>query len=504
MTWRYGVILAFALGVTALVAAGTASAGRVAVVVVARFAPAEYAGAGALGEFVPGAGPRVSLASALDALETGKVRSSRLGGRPRGKRLIRVSTRPGAITIYVSLPPPGSHPNDTRYPVAIVGGGYRGILTSSSTRIRGLVSIADVAPSAVALAQGNRPRIRSSPDGDAPRTLAALERRLHRVRDVRWPASLLMIGVAMLWGLLSLATRWEVAGRACFLTAPTALVASLVLSGAGVTRPWVVDVVLGAATLLVAPGLAALLHRSPAIAAALVAVLAAYLVVLAAWPEVNAISAYGPHPDEGGRFYGVSNRVEMLLLLPALLPAGLLGLAAAAPLAALALATVGLSATGADGGGLVVVAAGFLALLPRLRGRKLRARTIAFAAAGALGLALAIVGIDAALGGSSHVTHAVGGGPASLWHDFTRRVHLSFASATSSWHQGIFFFVGLAVIGLFAARKPRSAVRDALFVALAVSLLVNDAPLDTIGNGALVTTSLWTWERLRPEGATVD
>jgi hypothetical protein len=500
VTWRYAVIVASALAVTAPGTASAAPPTKVAVVVVKRIG---FTGYTALGEFVPGAGPRVSRASALAALERGEVRSSLLGGKPKGKRLIRVSKRPAAITIYVALPPAGTHPNDTRYPIAIVGGGYRGILTSSSTRIRGLVSIADIAPTVLALEQGKKPRIRSSPDADAPGTVASLEQRIHRVRDVRWPASLLMIGVAILWGLISLGTRSEFFGRACFLTPPTALMASLVLSGAGVTKPWVVDVLLGVATLAVAPALAAVIRRPGTIAVALIAVLVACLVVLAAWPEVNAISAYGPHPDEGGRFYGVSNRVEMVLLLPALLPAGLLGLAAAGPLAVLALATVGLSSTGADGGGLVVFAAGFLALAPRLAGRKLTAPKVALAAAGALALAIAIVAIDAAFGGSSHVTHAVGGGPTRLWHDFTRRLHLSWASATSSWHQGIFFFVGLAVIGLFAARPPRTAVRDALFVALAVSLLVNDAPLDTIGYGALVTTSLWAWERLRPAGATL-
>ena len=52
---------------------------------------------------------------------------------------------------------PGRHHNVTRYPVAIVGGGFRGILDSPSTRLPGLVSIADVAPTAVALEQGTKP-----------------------------------------------------------------------------------------------------------------------------------------------------------------------------------------------------------------------------------------------------------------------------------------------------------------------------------------------------------
>src|SRR5207237_2470489 len=106
--------------------------------------------------------------------------------------LIRLAARPAAITVYVALPPPGSHPNTRRYPIAIVGGGYRGILTSRSTRIRGLVSIADVAPSAVALARGARPTIRSDPDADAPASLARLDTTISRRRDVHLGSTLII------------------------------------------------------------------------------------------------------------------------------------------------------------------------------------------------------------------------------------------------------------------------------------------------------------------------
>ena len=71
--------------------------------------------------------------------------------------LIEIAARARPLTIYVALPPPGRHHNVTRYPVAVVGGGYRGILDSPSTRLPGLVSIADIAPTAVALEQGTKP-----------------------------------------------------------------------------------------------------------------------------------------------------------------------------------------------------------------------------------------------------------------------------------------------------------------------------------------------------------
>ena len=51
--------------------------------------------------------------------------------------------------------------------------------------------------------------------------------------------------------------------------------------------------------------------------------------MLAAWPEVNALAAIGPHPDGGGRFYGVTNEVETLLLAPSLAAAAAAGVAGA-------------------------------------------------------------------------------------------------------------------------------------------------------------------------------
>ena len=49
------------------------------------------------------------------------------------------------VTIYVSLPPPGRTPNQHRYPVAVVGCAFHGVLTSTATHLRGLISVADIA-----------------------------------------------------------------------------------------------------------------------------------------------------------------------------------------------------------------------------------------------------------------------------------------------------------------------------------------------------------------------
>ena len=113
------------------------------------FAPAAYAGRGAVGFIVPGVGTTVTRASALASLERGEVVQALLGGTPHGKVLVRPSPRDGSLlTFYVALPPQGRTPNTTRYPIAVVGCGLHGLLTSTATRIPGLVSIADVAHAA--------------------------------------------------------------------------------------------------------------------------------------------------------------------------------------------------------------------------------------------------------------------------------------------------------------------------------------------------------------------
>ena len=89
---------------------------------------------------------------------------------------------------------PGSHHNVVRYPVAIVGPGYHGLLTSASTRIDGLVSLADIAPTAAAIAAGKAPPIRPAPDADAAATLARLDARLARAHDARTGATLVLVG----------------------------------------------------------------------------------------------------------------------------------------------------------------------------------------------------------------------------------------------------------------------------------------------------------------------
>ncbi len=399
-------------------------------------------GAGAVGLYVPGAGGKVSRATAIAALRRGAVPSAL--GTPHGKILVDLAFLPAAATpllepaVYVSLPPPGEYPNTKRYDVMIVGAGYRGILTSDSTRIRGLVSIADIAPTAIALQQGRKPAIRAEQDRDAAADLRDLDTRLARVHHDR---------------------GWV------FVTVVLTIIALTLLA-----------------------------PRAGAVPAVVATFLAALTIVLAVDPELNSLAVLGARPDGGGRFYGVGNQVETLLLAPVLVAAAIGGLRWLVPLAGLSLLAIGWSKTGADGGGVLVFATALGVLALRLRGLAVTPRRLALVAAIVLVVALVFVGLDAALGGSSHVTRAVGSGPDSLVGSLGHRLHLSWAALTDRWFHGVIFLTFLAAVVLMGTVGPRRATVDALLAGLAVSLLVNDTPVDVIGLGALGCWALVRWE----------
>ena len=474
--------------------AAPAHAARVAVLVVDPFDPAAYAGRGAVGLFVPGSGENVSRRAALASLVRGQVEPSTLGGVPGGKPVISLASRPGPITIYVALPPAGTHANTRRYPIAIVGGGYDGILVSRSTRIRGLVSIGDIAPSARALSQGRRPVIRPRADKRAVAHLARLDLRLTRNHDVRLWATLILVGSVLGGALLAVGLRSRYVARAGLLAAPGVLAASLVLSALAVSRPHLVVPLLAGLTI----GGSLLVAAPPRLLPyALIALVAAYLVVFSAWPTVNSLAAIGARPDGGGRFYGAGNLVETVLLTVSLEAAALLGRRAVPAVLVLALVTVGWSKAGADGGGIVVLLAAFAVLAVRIYDVRLTVRRVVAAVGAGCVLIAAIVGLDAATGGSSHVTRAIGKGPVSLAGELGHRIHISAASIGSNWHAATVFGVSIAALAVLGTRPPRFAAGEALLAGIAISLLVNDSPVDVASAGALSYSVLWAYERVR-------
>jgi hypothetical protein len=417
---------------------------------------------GAVGLLVPDAGPETSAARARAALERGAVRNSILGGLPEGESLLDVETAgavPAGPAIVLGLPSGGEQPNDRRYPIAVLGDGYRGVLTSDSTRIPGLVSIVDVAPTAL----GQDGALGSSADDDPLGTLNELDERIDANRDAKTVVLLLSLAL-----IVAVATFFPPGVLPAFAAV---LLANLVLGAVGSTEVWV-DAL--AVVLAVAASLLLARAAPPVHGMLMTGVLGAYLVAMAVDERWVALSPLGP--TQNARFYGLSNLLATLLLVPALAGAVLLGRRfgtwAFAAVAALSLVTVGGSSFGADGGGAVVLLVAFLVLAVLEHGFDRRLAVVAAAIAVVLAVALAV-------GGSSHVTDALEDGPVGLVEDLGRRVQLSVERATAGWGVALLVFGGIAALALLARRERRPLLLS-LLAALAVSLVVNDSPNDVV------------------------
>lgn len=452
----------------AAVPVAPATAAELRVVVVPGLEPADLRALserGAVGLLVPDAGPETSGRRALAALERGEVRNSLLGDDPSGERLLEVEFAQGpprGRAIVVGLPAAGTQPNDRRYPIAVLGPGYRGLLTSPSTRIPGLVSVVDVAPTAL----DREGRLGSQPAEDPLADLIRLDDRIRANREAK--AAVLLVSLALLVALATFLPAAVLPGFAALLFA------NLALGIAGATEIWVDVLTIG---IFVAAALAFARLPLTAHGVLLAGVLVAYLLAMAVDDRWAALSPLGP--TQNARFYGLSNLLATLLLVPALAGATILGrrfgLWAFGAVAAVALVMVGGSQFGADGGGVLVLLTGFGVLLAAFRGLTRQAAIAAAAAAGVLVLALV-------LGGESHVTDAVRDGPVGLAEDFWRRLELSWRRATSGWAVGLLIGGGIVALALLA-RRERRPLLTAFLAALAVSLLVNDSPNDVIVAG---------------------
>jgi hypothetical protein len=436
---------------------------------------------GAVGLLVPGAGPETSREQAVASLLRGEVRNSLRGGEPEGPPLIRLSNLSGAPEppyILVALPKGGTQSNDRRYPVVVAAPGYRGILTSDSTRIPGLVSITDIAPTAL----GEEGALGSEPDSDPAATLRNLDARIDGHNDSRVPAGLLA-GVIV----IALALLWPSAGLLGF---GAALLANLALGLAEVSSFWPTLVVIGLAAGIGGPLLALALRSDLSTGLFLAAIVLAYLVALGADASAVALSPFGP--SQNARFYGLSNFLETMLLVPALAGAVFLrrrfGWPGFAAVALLSFVTVAGNRFGADGGGAIVLAVGFpvlAILLADLRGRGL---VVALGAALAAGAAL--VALDAAVGPSSHLTRALDSGPSGVAADLRDRVELSLDRVAQQGSIAAVVLFCLPVLVVLVVRllrsdapMPQRALPLAFAVSVTTSLVVNDSPNDVLTAG---------------------
>src|SRR5918999_275426 len=383
---------------------------------------------GAVGLLVPDAGPETSRQRALNALRRGEVRNSLLGSEPAGEVLIEgiqflPHWRVDGPKIVLGLPPPGIRPNDRRYPIAVIAAGYRVILTSESTRIPGLVSIVDVAPTAL----GREGKLGSKPDTGPPvLTLQELDRRIDQHGGAK--LALLLMSLVL---IAFLAVFWRPAVLAAFAAA---LLANLALGMTSWTYAWGFLVLL----ILAVASLAFALLPLVAHGFLLAGVLVAYLLAMGIDERWVALSPLGP--TQNARFYGLSNLLATLLLVPALAGAVLLarrfGLWAFLGVAALSLVTVAGGSFGADGGGAIVLLVAFAVLAVLDYGFDRRLAIGAGSVAAGLLVALAV-------GGASHVTDALSDGPVGLAEDLGRRLRLSFERTTNGIGVALLVFGGV-------------------------------------------------------------
>jgi hypothetical protein len=336
------------------------------------------------------------------------------------------------------------------------------VLTSKSTRIPGLVSIVDVAPTA--LAQDGA--LGSESDDDPLATLDELDRRIEANRDAK--AVVLLLSLAL---IVAVAVFLPAAVLPAFAAV---LLANLALGATGATEAWV-----DALVVVLSVGVSLTLARADPLAHGLLMaeVLVTYLVAMVVDERWVALSPLGP--TQNARFYGLSNLLATLLLVPALAGAVLLGrrfgMWSFVGVAALAIVTVGGSSFGADGGGAVVLLAAFLVLAALEHGLD---RRLAIGA----GVVVAMLALALVVGGSSHVTDALADGPVGLVEDLGRRLRLSFERATAGPGVALLVFGGIAAFVVLGLRERRPLL-VALLTALGVSLLVNDSPNDVVVAG---------------------
>jgi hypothetical protein len=425
---------------------------------------------GAVGLMVPNAGPRTSQAAAFAGMVRGILYNTRLRF-PRDAVLIRVEKATEipahGPAIVVGLPPATSAPNDRRYPVAVLGRGYHGLLTSSLTRMPGLVSIADIARTALRTPHA----LRWQRDGGAVATAYRLERQIEVARETTMPGSVLVLSLLVLLALLyprgaptALATAiavnlvqgWFPAGHA----ASRVVLLGLCTAAGGVLGP-------------------RFFRSRTVLGLALATLLGAYALSMLARPSTLALAPIGP--ELTSRFFGVSNLLETWLLFPALVAAALLtrrfGWAAFVATALLALATIAENKLGADGGGAIVVGVSFALLAVWQLGVR---RRFALPALGVAALVvLALVNLDAAASSPDHLRGALNGGVSGVMNVAANRVPLAYARMLEQWWLMI---PGLAAIAIAVAvartarMRADRAVAAALLGGLVASLVVNDSP----------------------------
>jgi hypothetical protein len=386
-------------------------------------------------------------------------------------RSLAAQVRGNDLLIAFGRPPPSYR----TLTMAIAGRGFEGLLTSDSTRTRGLVATTDIAPTilerfGVAVPGEMNGQAITAEGGVDLDLLTDLEERLRVTGERRGPV---IGGNLLIWVLLTgvAALIWgrRAARVALQLLALASIYLPLVLLGTAALEPSLLVERLIAG--LGAPALAALtLAIVPgwrALAVACAATVLGYGVDVMAGSVLTPLSLPGPNPAAGSRFFGIGNEIEATVaaLVPIGVGAALAsrestrqgGRAAATAFLAAGLVTAAVFAIGrfgADVGAAIVLPAGAAVAAAVALGSR-RGLTLA------LLLPLACVGVlvvaDLVLGGGAHLTRSLldAGGFSELGDVFERRIRLAAISFTKPANLPL---LALALIVIFLGIRYRDRV----------------------------------------------
>ena len=226
------------------------------------------------------------------------------------------------------------------------------------------MSISDIRETVEALEEGRDPPLDWRESERPQEELRALDERLSDAQDAQFPAAVTLTLALLALAAAALLTRSAQIARSALLFPLAAIALALLASAVELVGPVATTVVV----LLAVPVAVAAAVWVP-LTIAVPGFLGVYGLVLAVSPETNSLMAIGPYPWSGGRFYGVTNQIETLILGPALAAGALLRGWRLLALALLSIVVVGASRTGADGGGVLVFATGFAILWLLLNGR---------------------------------------------------------------------------------------------------------------------------------------
>lgn len=400
-------------------------------------------------------------------------------------------------------------------PILMIGPGIGpGILTSSSTRRRGLVTNMDVAPT-VLLALGVEPpdamlgsRIESRRTESALEFLLKFHDKNQIVESLSWLLRVILIFQIVVFALAWLTAAWLDRARGSWLglmnflltLAASADLALLLAAPLGANSvPAYIAAILATAGIIT--GVVMMLPGPVWRVSALAALYIAAIVgdQFAGGPLAGG-SVMGYYPQIGARFYGLGNEyMGFLVGAPLALAAFMLDSErwrrfaawAALPFMLFVMVVTGAPNLGANTGGLISTGAAFIPAALVLLGRRFSWKSVALVVAGLAVIVAAFTVYDAFFSGSaSHlgrlVERAAGDGPGEITKVVLRKLETNFRLLrVSTWGvlfavmaataAAVYFFPVKAVENIFQKRPGLRKLFAVNLIGAAAAFLANDS-----------------------------